>query len=274
MDDELYDIVIVSGGFDPIHEGHIQYLKEASYLGKSVICILNNDEFLKRKKGYSLLNYDAREAILKSIRYVDFVVKQSNTESSDVCDDIRNIYEENILLNDSTSIVFAKGGDRFNGEVPETEICKKLGIPIIDGLGLKINSSSKIGSDLLSNIEASKVINKPWGNYKVIESAKDYQIKILTVNPNSRLSLQSHKNKSEFWYVLKGTASYHLEDEFAYLNTGFNLFIPHTKKHRLCNPTNEILQVLEIQKSTNNECILETDIIRYEDDYGRIEDQS
>lgn len=135
-------IVVVSGGFDPIHKGHIEYLKRAKELSEKkgkVICILNNDDFLTKKKGKPFMDMANRYAVLNSIRYIDTVIA-SIDEDNTVCETLKLIKE----INPKEKIVFAKGGDRTKDEIPEAKTCEELGIEIIDGLGEKIESSSSI----------------------------------------------------------------------------------------------------------------------------------
>lgn len=135
-------IVVVSGGFDPIHKGHIEYLKRAKELSEKkgkVICILNNDDFLTKKKGRPFMDMANRYAVLNSIKYIDTVIA-SIDEDNTVCETLKLIKE----INPKEKIVFAKGGDRTKDEIPEAKTCEELGIEIIDGLGEKIESSSSI----------------------------------------------------------------------------------------------------------------------------------
>lgn len=126
-------IVVASGYFDPIHSGHIEYLELAKKLGDKLIVIINNDEQAKLKKGFVFMPYEEREKIVKSLKFVDGVVKSVDGDSS-VCKTLEMIKPD----------IFAKGGDRFSYEIPESKICSKFGIKIIDGLGNKIQSSSEL----------------------------------------------------------------------------------------------------------------------------------
>ena len=134
-------IVITSGGFDPIHNGHIEYLRKAKELGDFHICILNNDNFLKQKKGYCFFNVNQRYQIMKELRCIDDVIISVDKDLT-VCDTIKLIY--NKYNNGENEFIFAKGGDRFLHEIPESAICKELNIKIVDGLGEKIESSSNL----------------------------------------------------------------------------------------------------------------------------------
>lgn len=133
---ERYKRVAVSGYFDPLHKGHVEYLQLAKELvdkeGKLIV-ILNNDEQAALKKGKSFMPLDEKKKILEAIKYVDEVIVSIDKDAS-VCLTLAAIKPD----------VFAKGGDRFSGEIPEAKICKELGIKIIDGLGAKIQASSAL----------------------------------------------------------------------------------------------------------------------------------
>lgn len=142
-------VVIISGGFDPIHKGHIAYMKMARNLagpnGK-VIAILNSDDFLITKKGYYLMDYNNRETVLQSIKYVDKVVKCIDKDQT-VCKTLELLAVEFRQC----EIIFAKGGDRNTSNIPEKDVCQELGITIADGLGEKIDSSSTIVNSVINN---------------------------------------------------------------------------------------------------------------------------
>jgi len=124
-------IVVISGYFDPLHIGHIEYIKLAKKLGDKLFVIVNNDYQTKLKKGKSFMNESDRLEIIKSIMWVDDAILSVDKDGT-VCKSIELIKPD----------IFANGGDRKNKEIPESKICNKLGIKIIDGLGEKIRSSS------------------------------------------------------------------------------------------------------------------------------------
>lgn len=135
------NIVVTSGGFDPIHPGHILYLQNAASHGDTHICIVNSDKFLDRKKGYHVQDWIARMTILLNIKGVDYVVPAIDDDGT-VCQTLRWIHAE--YPNDT--IFFCKGGDRRKNEIPEQDVCNELGIIIWDGMGgyNKVDSSQNI----------------------------------------------------------------------------------------------------------------------------------
>lgn len=130
-------IVAASGYFNPIHKGHIEYLRKAKELGDKLYVIVNSDLQVNLKGSKPFMDQYERLLIVQSIKWVDLAIVSIDTDKS-VCRSIA-------LLNPD---IFAKGGDRYVGEIPEADICNKLGIKIVDGLGDKIQSSSA----LLKNI--------------------------------------------------------------------------------------------------------------------------
>jgi cytidyltransferase-like protein len=129
--------VVVSGGFDPIHVGHVRYIQAASELPGKLVVLVNGDSFLLRKKGYVFMPLAERMEVVAAISGVDYVVPWES-DSQDVSDALA------ILLPN----VFAKGGDRSGPEMMdrnELDVCTKLGIDVVYGIGgEKIQSSSKM----------------------------------------------------------------------------------------------------------------------------------
>lgn len=245
--------VVISGGFDPVHIGHLRMMKEAKKLGDKLIVILNNDNFLMNKKGFAFMPQNERAEIIEGFDCVDEVFISIDQDST-VKESLKKL-SENQKLN-----IFANGGDRKNEEdIPETKICKDLGIEMVFNVGGgKIQSSSEL---------VKSEIEKPWGSYRTYEKSNGYLTKRISVNPKQRLSLQSHNHRAEFWIVTKGIAKVTCDDKDFILKKGEYIFIPLNSKHRLSNDENSLLEIVEIQFG---EVLSEEDIIRYEDNYGRI----
>lgn len=132
---------LISGGFDPLHEGHVRYIQAAAKIGP-VIVLLNSDEWLMRKKGYVFMEQVRRAEILRAVKGVAEVWQPTDDDGT-VCDGIRLASEH--FLDDQ--LVFCKGGDRSTLEkVPEFDLCAELGIPVMLGIGgyEKPNSSSDL----------------------------------------------------------------------------------------------------------------------------------
>ena len=116
-------IVAVSGGFDPVHIGHVRMFEEAKALGDRLVVIMNNDNWLRKKKGYVFMDEVERREIVEALRAVDGVVVTEHTADTDdmsVCDALRKVRPD----------IFANGGDRKHDNIPEVAVCDELGIPV------------------------------------------------------------------------------------------------------------------------------------------------
>ena len=126
-------VVAISGYFDPIHVGHLEYINMAKKLGDKLVVIVNNNYQCELKKGKPFMDEKDRVTIVSNLKNVDEVFLSIDKDKT-VCASLEKIKPD----------IFANGGDRKNYEIPESVICKKYGIKIIDGLGDKIRSSSDL----------------------------------------------------------------------------------------------------------------------------------
>jgi len=139
-------IVAVSGGFDPIHVGHTRLFEKAKALGDELVVILNNDNWLQKKKGFVFIHQKERKEIIESIKYVDRVVLTRhchNPEDMSVCRELEALKPN----------IFANGGDRIKNNIPELEICRKINCKMAFnvGEGGKVQSSSWLLNKFLNN---------------------------------------------------------------------------------------------------------------------------
>lgn len=138
--------IAVSGGFDPIHIGHIRMFIEAKKLGDKLIIILNNDNWLKKKKGYAFMHENERKEILNALECVDEVILTKHKENDDdvsVCSSLKEIKPD----------IYANGGDRKADNIPEYKLCDELSIKMIFNIGGgKIQSSSELVSNYRKKI--------------------------------------------------------------------------------------------------------------------------
>jgi mannose-6-phosphate isomerase-like protein (cupin superfamily) len=111
-----------------------------------------------------------------------------------------------------------------------------------------------------------KTVERPWGSYTVLEKGNGYKIKRVVLNPGAKLSLQLHRRRSEHWVVVSGIANVTRDDETYVVQTNESTFIPKNTKHRLENPGEELLQIIEVQ---SGDYVEEDDIERLDDVYGR-----
>lgn len=243
-------IVLVTGGFDPIHSGHIAYFKSAKTLGDMLIVGLNSDEWLERKKGRAFIPLHERLCIINNLYMVDEVYTFDDTDGS-ACNFIKQVRAHY----PDSKIIFANGGDRTKDNIPEMTV-KDSNLEFLFGIGgtEKKNSSSKI----LEEWKYPKTI-RPWGYYRVLYDIKGCKVKELVVNPGKSLSLQKHKHRSELWMVSENSAKVELDNSEISLDIHQQLIIPKNSWHRLYNPYDKECKLIEIQFGV--ECI-EDDIER------------
>lgn len=252
-------IILVSGGFDPIHSGHIAYFKEARALGDKLIVGLNSDAWLTKKKGRAFMPIWERDAVIRELKMVDMTV--SVTEDSD--GSCTTFIREMLDMFPNDEIVFANGGDRTASNIPEMQVTDPR-VSFIFGVGGedKKNSSRWI----LEEWKAPKT-ERNWGYYRVLhEQGSEVKVKELTVEPGKRLSMQRHSDRAEHWFVAEGKATVYTIDDAStdtemdgIYNKFHNKHIPRTSWHQLCNETDQNLKIIEIQYGDN--CI-EEDIER------------
>jgi cytidyltransferase-like protein len=137
---EIDSIVICSGYFDPLHEGHIENFELAKKLGKKLIVIVNNHYQAILKNGKEFIPEKTRLKVVETLKPVDGVFLSIDEDRS-VCKSIEAVVKQ---YPKNTKFIFAKGGDRFAENIPENEVCKKFNVELVSGLGQKINSSSEI----------------------------------------------------------------------------------------------------------------------------------
>ena len=132
--------IIVSGYFNPLHKGHLEYFKKSKNLGDKLFVIVNNDNQRILKGSEKFMLEDERVMIIKSLSLIDYTFLSIDQDLT-VCKTIKLIFDE---FSSVYNFSFANGGDQTNERIPEYSICKKLGIDLIDKMGEKIQSSSWI----------------------------------------------------------------------------------------------------------------------------------
>jgi len=248
-------VILVTGGFDPLHSGHIEYFKAAKALGDVLVVGINSDSWLKRKKGKAFYSWQERFAIINNLGMVDHVIEFNDDNNNSI-----NAIELTKQMFPVSNVIFANGGDRTSENIPEMDV---KGVEFKFGVGgeNKMNSSSWI----LEEWKAPKT-TRAWGYYRVLhEQGKEIKVKELTVGAKTCLSMQKHKDRAEHWFVAEGTATvYTLNagtdmDLVGNFNKFESLHINKEQWHKLCNETDQSLRVIEIQYGEN--CI-EEDIER------------
>lgn len=235
-------VVVVSGGFDPLHSGHIEMFHRAKALGDILIVGVNSDDWLTRKKGRPFMRWNDRAGIIYNLKMVDEVYK-INDEDGTACD----VIEYARTKYPSSKVIFANGGDRTKENIPEM---KMLGVEFVFGVGgdYKMNSSSWI----LDQWTHPKTF-RTWGYYRVLHEVPGMKVKELTVDPGASLSMQRHSGRSEYWIVSEGKCVVHsqMPNGYALPSKNLNLHeefkIPIGEWHQLCNPFDEPCRIVEIQ---------------------------
>ena len=262
-------IIVVSGGFDPLHSGHIKLFKDAEELGDLLVVGVNSDEWLTRKKGRPFMPFEDRVNIVSNLAmvYDAYGFDDSDGSASDAIRVAVARYPE-------AHIVFANGGDRTEGNIPEMvgyegqdQISFEFGVGGAD----KSNSSSWILSEW-----KSPRTERPWGYYRNLhQDGPGTRVKELGVNPGAKLSFQKHRLRSEHWTVTYGQATVLLADSDSkcitpdahLLNVHDSLVIPVGTWHQLINDTDDVVRITEIQYGEN---CMEEDIERIgvDNEYG------
>lgn len=237
-------IVVATGGFDPLHSGHIAYFKAARELGDMLIVGVNSDAWLISKKGRPFMDVYERCRIIESLAVVDKVVcyPDADGSSKNTITGVRAMYPD-------ATIVFANGGDRTKENIPEMDLMDG-NLEFAFGVGGedKANSSSWI----LDDWKAPKT-ERPWGYYRVLHEVSGTKVKELTVMPGQSLSMQRHSNRAEHWHVSEGRAVVNSITDSGYmfppkdLNTHDQYCVPVGHWHQLTNPFDTPCRIAEIQ---------------------------
>ena len=239
-------IVLVTGGFDPIHTGHISYLTEAKKLGDILIVGVNSDAWLTRKKGRPFMPSDERAGVIQALSMVDVVVQFA--DDYDIDNSAIKFIEDTLDNYPEHEVIFANGGDRTNNNIPEMSITDpRLTFEFGVGGNDKKNSSSWI----LEEWKNPKTV-RPWGWYRVLDDKPGYKVKELVIEPGKSLSNQRHFKRAEHWYVLKGmikldTEWKGLHDTKHIKENDWGYTIGREVWHQASNPTNELAHILEVQ---------------------------
>lgn len=238
-------VVLCTGGFDPVHSGHIQYFKNAAAHGDQLVIGLNSDAWLQRKKGREFMPWHERAAIIRELKGVVAVIDFDDSDGT-ACDAIRRVR----AMFPNSRILFANGGDRTRDNIPEMSVDDPR-VEFLFGVGGqdKANSSSWI----LKAWQEPIATTRPWGYYTVMsEVSPNVKVKKLHVNPGQSLSMQRHQHRSEFWFVASGYVGLETLDIYGQGHVKFyhqynQIQIPLGSWHRLFNNTSEPAEIVEIQ---------------------------
>lgn len=247
---EKATLPIVSGGFDPLHGGHLDMIEEAFSLRgfcNGIIVLLNSDAWLTRKKGKPFMPFAERKRILESLEQVTAVIEFN--DSDDTC--IAGL-EKTKELYPQFQYLFCNGGDRTVKNIPETNV---EDIFCLFGIGgNKTNASS-----LLTREE------RVWGHFIDLYEVPGAKVKELVLNPDSGISCQRHNHRSELWFVREGKANLRYsitgpsDMEETVINLHDTFIVEQGAWHQLYNTSNYVCKIIEIQYGDQT---VETDIER------------
>ena len=248
-------IIIVSGGFDPIHSGHIAYFKSARSLGDKLVVALNSDQWLINKKGKFFMPFNERKAIIENFADVDKVVSFEDDDLGSATNALIKVKE----MFPEDDIAFANGGDRNKGNIPEMSV---EGVEFIFSVGGddKKNSSSWILKKWQYYHE-----DRIWGSFYNLFEGEGVKVKELIVDPGKGMSFQKHFKRHEIWLVSQGSCvvNYSKDSpenrEHVTLNKFDKYIVPLGEWHQITNPFEETCRIIEIQYG---EEVVEDDIER------------
>ena len=247
-------ISVVSGGFDPLHSGHIRHLIAAKSYGECLIVALNSDEWLKNKKGKAFMTFNERKAVLENIKHVDEVIEFDDADGSCI-EALKKIRHEN----PNSEITFCNGGDRNQNNIPEIKL-EDINFEFNVG-GTKTNSSSLLIKDFKYEGE-----QRIWGQFFNLFEDNRVKVKELIVQPKKGMSLQKHHKRHEIWLVSEGKCVVNYSESGPektnkiYLKMHDSLKIKLGDWHQITNPYDQLCKIIEIQYG---EQTIEEDIERH-----------
>ena len=235
-------VILVTGGFDPIHSGHISYFQAARKLGDKLVVGVNSDAWLTRKKGRPFMPAGERISIIQNLSMVDHCVlfDDDDNTSKEAIKNVRMMYPD-------AHIVFANGGDRTSDNIPEMDTDVE-NISFVFGVGGedKKNSSSWILKEW-----SQPTTERAWGRYTVLDKGDGWQVKQLAFDAGKALSDQRHFKRSEHWHVVEGDVQMALEypngdTETKLYSAGTSIDIPVLTWHKAVNTGSVTAKVVEV----------------------------
>ena len=236
-------IVVVSGGFDPIHSGHIEYFKAARLLGDMLIVALNSDQWLVNKKGKFFMPFEERSNIISHLKVVDRVIDFDDDEHGSCAlglEKVKNLYPD-------SKIIFCNGGDRKEDNIPEMKV-QNISFEFGVGGNNKMNSSSEILKDWNFDFE-----ERVWGKFYNLFTDNRLKLKELIVSPGKGMSFQRHFKRNEIWFVSKGACEVNFSTsspDNSYIKKLSTEEVFHVKVgdwHQIINPYDDPCHIIEIQ---------------------------
>jgi cytidyltransferase-like protein len=233
-------VVLVTGGFDPLHSGHIAYFKAAKKLGDILVVGINTDAWLTRKKGRPFMPATERVPIIQNLKMVDHCGLFSDDDNTAI-EAIKNVK----MMYPDAHLIFANGGDRTAENIPEMvfdDVTFEFGVGGKD----KKNSSSWILKDW-----NQPTTERAWGRYTVLDKGDGWQVKQLEFDAGKALSDQRHFKRSEHWHIVEGYIKMELEypegvKETLNVKSGQSIDIPVNTWHKAINIGQTTARVVEV----------------------------
>ena len=238
-------VVLVTGGFDPLHSGHIEYFKAARELGDHLVVGLNSDAWLTRKKGRPFMPFEERAAIIKELSWVDEVIG-FNDDDGTACNAIGQVLA---TKGSSWQLIFANGGDRKNTNTTEYKTYGlDTDVKFVFGIG---GDDKKNSSSWILKAWSQPTTERAWGKYTVLDKGDGWQVKQLEFDVGRALSDQRHFKRSEHWHVVDGVITMLLEDRNGVRSShllvpGDSIDIPVGYWHKAINSDNKTARVIEV----------------------------
>jgi len=236
------NIVLVTGGFDPLHSGHIAYFKAAKELGDRLVVGVNSDAWLEHKKGRAFMPFEERCAIIKELACVDHVVGFDDSDGT-----AKDFIKTQCWHYEEDEVIFANGGDRTSDNIPEMEVvAENLSFAFGVGGEDKKNSSSWILKEW-----SQPTTERAWGKYTVLDKGNGWQVKQLEFDVGKSLSDQRHSKRSEHWHVVEGKLAMYSENlngvaRVQICESGDSIDIPARTWHKAVNVGTIPARVIEV----------------------------
>jgi len=256
--------VMVSGGFDPIHIGHVRLFEAARKLGDKLVVVINNDNWLKDKKGFAFMPQQERKEIIATFPFVDKVVMTSHNPK-----DSKDAYHRGVSreLEKIKPDIFANGGDRDEKNAKDLssslywdiKTCKELGIKMVFGMGVggKVQSSSWVIRDASRNFARSV---RPWGEFYSWDAGKAWKLKTIYLKRGGKVSMQYHERRSEHWMLVEGDAQVALLQadgsmQKNSMNIGEVMFVGTKQAHQISSKQGGVIVEVSLGKFDENDVV-------------------
>ena len=248
-------IAVVSGGFDPIHSGHIEYINNARSIADQLVVCLNSDAWLIQKKSKFFLPFKERKIILESMQNVSMVISFEDDEIGSCINGLKKVQS----LFPKDEVIFCNGGDRNSKNIPEMDL-PDVSFEFSIGGDDKKNSSSWILKDWTYTHE-----ERIWGKFFNLFEDSYVKVKELIVEPGKGMSFQRHFKRNEIWFISSGKCIVNYSnsnpentEEFL-LEQDSTFFVNVNEWHQITNPFKDQCKIIEIQYGSETD---ETDIER------------